>query len=76
MTARLYRDGVSGLAKGGPALERFRGIEVVNRSEPEPGKVVYRLRFLAEKDGAPSAERDYALIRGDDGNWHVDAGDL
>jgi hypothetical protein len=76
VTARLYRDGASGLAKGGPALERFRGIEVVNRSEPEPGKVVYRLRFLAEKDGAPNVERDYALIRGDDGNWHVDAGDL
>lgn len=80
VTARLYRDGASGLAKGGPALEKFRGIEVVNRSEPEPGKVVYRLRFLnvagAGDPGAPNSERDYAFLRGDDGNWRVDAGDL
>ncbi|MEZ0229419.1 MAG: hypothetical protein ACAI25_12390, partial [Planctomycetota bacterium] len=76
VTARLYRDGGAGLEKAGPALEQFRGIEVVNRSEPGPGKVVYRLRFLNEKDGAANSERDYAFIRGDDGNWRVDAGDL
>lgn len=76
ISARVYRDGPAGLAKAGPALERWRGIEVVNRTEPEPGKVVYRLRFLAEKDGAPSVERDYALLRGDDGTWKADAGDL
>jgi hypothetical protein len=76
VTARLYRDGAAGLAKAGPALAPFRGIEVVNRGEPEPGKVVYRLRFLAAKDGAPNVERDYSLLRADDGTWRVDAGDL
>lgn len=76
VTARLYRDGAAGLEKSGPALDKFRGIEVVNRSEPGPGKVVYRLRFLSEKDGAASSEKDYAFIRGDDGSWRVDAGDL
>ncbi len=75
-TAKLYRDGAAGLEKAGPALEKFRGIEVVNRSEPGPGKVVYRLRFLNEKEGGANSEKDYGLLRGDDGNWRVDAGDL
>ncbi|HZU96798.1 MAG TPA: hypothetical protein VFF73_08915 [Planctomycetota bacterium] len=76
VTARLYRDGASGLAKGGPGLEKFRAIEVVNRSEPEPGKVIYRLRFLPREAGAESVEKDYAFLRGDDQNWRVEAGDL
>jgi len=76
VTARLYRDGQAGLDKAGPALEKWKGIEVVNRSEPGPGKVVYRLRFLPEKDGAGSSEKDYSFVRGDDGSWKVDAGDL
>ena len=76
VAARLYRDGASGLAKSGPPIERWRGIEVVNRSEPEPGKVVYRLRFLAEKEGTESPERDFVFLRGDDGSWAVDSGDL
>jgi hypothetical protein len=76
IAARLYRDGASGLQKSGPPLERFRSVEVVNRSEPEPGRVVYRLRFLPEKDGADAPERDFVFIRGDDGSWAVDSGDL
>jgi hypothetical protein len=74
VAARCYRDGASGLAKAGPALDRWRKIEVVNRTEPEPGHVVYRLRFQPQKDtGASGPEQDYTFLKGDDGNWRVDS---
>lgn len=69
--ARLYRGGAKSAAKAGPALAAWRGIEIVTRCEPEPGRVVYRLRFLPVGEGSP-AERDYSFVRGDDGRWWVD----
>lgn len=76
ISSRLYKEGATGLAKSGPPAEAWRGIEVVNRSEPEPGKVLYRIRFLPEKEGATGIEKDFVFVRADDGSWCVDSGDL
>ncbi len=64
----LHRDRKAGLEAEVPAL---RSCRLVSRNEPEPGKVVYRLR-LVPREGEPR-ERELAFVRGDDARWLVDA---
>jgi hypothetical protein len=63
----LYRERKAGLAD---AVPTFRTCELVSRNEPEPGKVVFKLRLL--QDGGAATEREVIVVRGDDGVWKVD----
>jgi hypothetical protein len=64
----LYRERKAGLAD---AMPTFRACELVSRNEPEPGKVVFKLRLLQD-GGAAAVEREVVIVRGDDGLWKVD----
>lgn len=71
VVARLYADRKVGLEDPIPS---FRTCEMVSRNEPEPGKVVYKLRLIPDA-GAPT-EREVAFVRADDGVWSVEVKDL
>lgn len=71
VVARLYVDRKLGLSDPIPS---FRHCELVSRNEPEPGKVVFKVR-LRPDEGDP-AEREVLLVRGEDGAWRVDVKDF
>lgn len=71
VVARLFVDRKVGLSDPIPT---FRTCELVSRNEPEPGKVVYKLRLHA--DDGKATEREVAFVRADDGVWSVEVKDL
>lgn len=71
VVARLFAERKAGLQDPIPT---FRACEMVSRNEPEPGRVVYKLRLVP--DEGPPAEREVAYVRGDDGLWRIDVKDF
>lgn len=71
VVVRLFADRKAGLSDPIPA---FRACETVSRNEPEPGKVVFKLRLVP--DAGAAVEREVALVRGDDAVWRVDVKDF
>ena len=69
VVARLYADLQAGTAA---PLPSFRRVEVVTRNEPEPDKVVFRLRLL----GDDAAEHELVFVRQDDKLWRLDVQDF
>ncbi|MEZ6185120.1 MAG: hypothetical protein R3F62_08950 [Planctomycetota bacterium] len=64
VVAALYRDRASGLKAPIPAVI---SAELLNRAEPEPGRVVFRVRLLG---GSEPLERAVTLVDSD-GAWKV-----
>ncbi|MCO5172350.1 MAG: hypothetical protein M9894_39125 [Planctomycetes bacterium] len=71
VVSRLYADRKVGLSDPIPT---FRRCELVSRNEPEPGKVLFKVR-LRPDEGEPT-EREVLLLRGEDGAWRVDVRDF
>ena len=65
--ASLYRDRETGIAAPIPDVI---SVELVTRNEPEPGKVVFKLRLIPA-EGEPTV-REVVLVREDDKTWRVD----
>ena len=63
---RLYREADVGKREQIPS---FRICEMISRSEPEPGKVVYRIRLLGDDE---PAEREVVFLEREDKTWRVD----
>jgi len=61
----LYRDRKSGLKAPIPPVER---VEIMNRAEPEPGRVEFRVRLLSA--GRDPLQRTVTLVDSD-GAWRV-----
>ena len=67
---RLYRDREAGLKA---EIPRFRRVELVSTAEPEPGRVVFKLRLISD-DGAPD-EREVVFVQVEK-TWLVDVQDF
>lgn len=67
--AQLYADREAGARSPAP---RFRRAELVTRNEPEPDKVVFRVRLI----GAATAEHELVFVRQDDKRWQLQVEDF
>lgn len=70
VVVRLYRERQAGLAATLPA---FRRVELVSTSEPEPARVVFKLRLIPDQGAAE--EREVVMVQVEK-EWLVDVQDF
>lgn len=66
VVGRLYKDPEAG--RNDP-MPRFDHVELISRHEPEPAKVVFKLRLA--QHGGEASERELVFVRQDDKTWRL-----